>query len=270
VNAPADSRSEQARQFYNAAATASTDFAFMNYGYAPLGAELASSAEPEKYCLQLYRHLIGSAPVAGKRVVEVSCGRGGGAAHVASTFHPASYIGIDISEKNLALAAARFGDVGNLRFQQGNAEALPLPDASCDVVLTVEASHLYDSPDRFFLEARRVLAPDGVFLHVDLAWKDKDPPGMIRAAGFAVVAVEDITRNVLMALDLDSERREQIVMSFPEAMRKDFRDWSGVKDFRAYNRLKSGEWIYRVTRAQKGTDLFFDAESGSSKGRDGK
>jgi SAM-dependent methyltransferase len=251
MSVPADSRSEQARQFYNAAATTSAEFSFMNYGFAPLGVELASSAEPEKYCLQLYRHLIGSAPVAGHRVVEVSCGRGGGAAHVASTYEPASYIGIDISEKNLALASARFGDATHLRFQQGNAEALPLPDASCDIVINVEASHLYDSPDRFFLEARRILAPDGVFLHVDLAWKDKDPPAMIRAAGFKVVDVEDITRNVLMALDLDSERREQLVMTFPETMRKDFRDWSGVKDFRAYNRLKSGEWIYRVTRSHR-------------------
>lgn len=251
MNSPGESRSEQARQFYNAAATTSTEFSFMNYGFAPLGPELASSTEAEKYCLQLYRHLIGSTPVAGKRVVEVSCGRGGGAAHVAGTYQPASYTGIDISEKNLALAADRFGHVGNLHFQQGNAEVLPLPGASCDIVLNVEASHLYDHPDRFFLEARRVLAPEGVFLHVDLAWKDKDPPAMIRAAGFTVVAVEDITRNVLMALDLDSERREQIVMSFPEAMRKDFRDWSGVKDFRAYNRLKSGEWVYRVTRSHR-------------------
>ena len=34
-------------------------------------------------------------------------------------------------------------------------------------------------------------------------------------------------------------------------MRNDFRDWSGVKDFRAYNRLKNGEWLYRITRASK-------------------
>ena len=67
MNTPGESRSEQARQFYNAAASASQDFAFMNYGYAPLGAELASSAEPEKYCLQLYRHLIGSTVLAGKK-----------------------------------------------------------------------------------------------------------------------------------------------------------------------------------------------------------
>lgn len=249
MNAPADSRSEQARQFYDAAANASTDFAFMNYGFAPLSAELAGSAEPEKYCLQLYRQLLGGADLRGQKVVEVSCGRGGGAAHVASTYLPASYLGIDISERNLTLARQRFAKVPQLTFQAGNAEALPLPDASCDALLNVEASHLYDNPARFFSEAFRVLKKGGTFFHVDLAWKDKDPPALIAAAGFTVFAVEDITANVVQALELDSVRREAIVMSFPENMRNDFRDWSGVKDFRAYNRLKTGEWIYRITRA---------------------
>ena len=251
MNLPAESRNEQARQFYNVAATTSTDFAFMNYGYAPLSAELEGSTEPEKYCLQLYRRLLGNADLRGKKVVEVSCGRGGGAAHVAATYGPASYLGIDISEKNLALAAQRFTGVAALSFQVGNAEALPLPDASCDALLNVEASHLYDNPARFFAEAFRVIKPGGMFFHVDLAWKDKDPPAMIAAAGFGIAAVEDITANVVSALELDSVRREAIVMSFPEAMRKDFRDWSGVKDFRAYNRLKSGEWIYRITRGSR-------------------
>jgi ubiquinone/menaquinone biosynthesis C-methylase UbiE len=251
MNAPVESRNEQARKFYDAAGTISTDFSFMNYGYAPLSAELSGSGEPEKYCLQLYRQLIGDTELRGKRVVEVSCGRGGGAAHVASSYQPASYLGIDISEMNLALASHRFPDVKNLRFQQGNAEALPLQIGSVDVLLNVEASHLYDNPAKFFAEVNRVLVPGGRFLHVDLAWKDKDPPGMIAAAGFTVDEVVDITANVVQALDLDSVRREQIVQSFPEAMRKDFRDWSGVKDFRAYNRLKDGEWVYRITRATR-------------------
>jgi len=251
MSVPAESRNEQARQFYNTAATASTDFAFMNYGYAPLSAELAGTPEPEKYCLQLYRRLLGDADLRGKKVVEVSCGRGGGAAHVAATYQPASYLGIDISERNLGLAMQRFSGVSALTFQVGNAEALPLPDASCDALLNVEASHLYDNPARFFAEAFRVIRPGGTFFHVDLAWKDKDPPAMIAAAGFRIATVEDITANVVTALDLDSERREAIVMSFPESMRKDFRDWSGVKDFRAYNRLKNGEWIYRITRGTR-------------------
>jgi SAM-dependent methyltransferase len=251
VNAPADSRSEQARQFYNAAATTSTDFAFMNYGFAPLSADLEGTAEPEKYCLQLYRHLLGKADLRGKKVVEVSCGRGGGAAHVAATYQPASYLGIDISERNLSLATQRFAGVSALSFQVGNAEALPLPDASCDALLNVEASHLYDNPARFFAETFRVLKPGGTFFHVDLAWKDKDPPAMIAAAGFKIASVEDITKNVVLALDLDSVRREAIVMSFPEPMRNDFRDWSGVKGFRAYNRLVNGEWLYRITRGTR-------------------
>jgi ubiquinone/menaquinone biosynthesis C-methylase UbiE len=245
------SRNEQARQFYNAAGTLSTDFSFMNYGYAPLSAQLADSREAEKYCLQLYRQLVGNTPLAGRKVVEVSCGRGGGAAHVAQSFLPASYLGIDISEQNLALAAARFADVKNLRFQQGNAEALPLEDASVDVVLNVEASHLYDNPAKFIAEVHRVLVPGGRFLHVDLHWKDKDPPAMIAAAGFTVDEVVDITANVVQALELDSVRREAIVMTFPENMRNDFRDWSGVAGFRAHHRLKSGEWLYRITRATR-------------------
>jgi ubiquinone/menaquinone biosynthesis C-methylase UbiE len=246
-----ESRSEQARQFYNAAATASQDFAFMNYGFAPLSAELAGSAEPEKYCLQLYRQLLGAADLRGKKVVEVSCGRGGGAAHVAAMYKPASYLGIDISERNLGLATQRFAGVANLAFQPGNAEQLPLPDASCDALLNVEASHLYDNPALFLAESFRVLKRGGMFFHVDLAWQDKDPPGMIAAAGFQIASVEDITKNVVQALELDSVRREAIVMSFPENMRNDFRDWSGVQGFRAYNRLLNGEWIYRITRARR-------------------
>ena len=245
-----ESRNEQARRFYNAAGDISTDFSFMNYGYAPLSAELADSAEPEKYCLQLYRRLIGDTTLAGKRVVEVSCGRGGGAAHVAASFQPASYLGIDISERNLALAERRYA-AANLRFQQGNAESLPLEPGSVDVLLNVEASHLYDNPAAFIAEVHRVLVPGGRFLHVDLHWQDKDPPALIAAAGFQVNEVEDITKNVVQALDLDSVRREALVMTFPENMRKDFRDWSGVKDFRAYNRLKNGEWLYRITRATR-------------------
>jgi len=249
MNTTADSRSEQARQFYDAAATTSSDFSFMNYGFAPLSAELAASTEPERYCLQLYRHLLGTTDLRGRRVVEVSCGRGGGAAHLTSVYQPASYVGVDISDRNLDLARQRFARVAGLSFQTGNAEALPFATDSVDALVNVEAAHLYDNPARFFAEALRVLKRGGTFYHADLAWQDKDPVGMIASAGFTVSSVEDITARVVEALDLDSVRREAIVASFPEAMRNNFRDWSGVAGHRAYNRLKSGEWVYRAVRA---------------------
>jgi ubiquinone/menaquinone biosynthesis C-methylase UbiE len=246
----AGARGEQARRFYDAAATTADNFSFMNYGFAPLMAELAATAEPEKYCLQLYRHLVGDTPLAGKRIVEVSCGRGGGAAHLARVLEPASYVGIDISEQNVRLARERFFSVPKLSFTTGNAESLPLPAASTDAVINVEAAHLYDNPAKFFSEVARVLEPAGRFFHADLAWRDKDPVQLIADAGFDIESAVDITANVLDALRLDSERREEIVTRFPENMRADFRDWSGVRGHRAYNRLESGEWIYRAVRAK--------------------
>ncbi|MBC8027356.1 MAG: methyltransferase domain-containing protein [Steroidobacteraceae bacterium] len=249
MNAPA-TRGEQARRFYDAAATAADNFSFMNYGFAPLMAELVGADEPERYCLQLYRHLVGDFPT-GKRIVEVSCGRGGGAAHLARVLKPTSYVGIDISEQNVRLAREKFSSVPNLSFTTGNAEALPLPAESCDAVVNVEAAHLYDNPTRFFAEVARVLDPAGRFFHADLAWRDKDPVALIEAAGFVIESTEDITGNVLEALRLDSERREEIVTRFPENLRADFRDWSGVRGHRAYNRLESGEWVYRAVRAKR-------------------
>jgi hypothetical protein len=74
---------------------------------------------------------------------------------------------------------------------------------------------------------------------------------LIADAGFDIESTEDITANVLDALRLDSERREEIVTRFPENLRADFRDWSGVRGHRAYNRLESGEWVYRAVRAKR-------------------
>jgi len=246
-----ESRSEKARAFYDATATAG-DFAFMNYGYARPGAPPLDAAAPEQYCQQLYRHVIGTTEVAGKRLLEVSSGRGGGAAFVMSAFRPASLVGVDISEQNVALARARFAAVPGLSFQVGRAEQLPFPDGSIDAVLNVEASHLYDDHPRYFAEVHRVLAVGGRFLYADLFWSNSDPERLIADAGLAIIDSEDITANVLQALDLDSERREHIVTSgIPPAMQEDYRNWAGVKGFRAYNRFTSREWVYRCIRARR-------------------
>ncbi len=250
MNTPV-SRGEMARQFYNTAASTAEDFSFMNYGFAPLAADLSAADEPERYCLQLYRQLLGDADLAGGQVVEVSCGRGGGAAHVAQVYRPAQYVGIDISEQNVAIASRRFAGISNLRFERGNAEDLPLADQSCEALVNVEAAHLYDNPAKFFREANRVLRNGGGFYHADLCWQDKDPVQLIADAGFTISSVVDITANVLQALALDSDRREQIVSRFPEHLQGDFRDWSGVRGHRAYNRLESREWIYRIIRAER-------------------
>lgn len=57
----------------------------------------------------------------------------------------------------------------------GDAEKLPLADASFDAVLNVESSHCYGNVETFFREAARVLRPDGRFLFADFRLQKEMP-----------------------------------------------------------------------------------------------
>ena len=60
----------------------SGDWTFMNYGFAPsAGAPLPLEPvdEIDRYCIQLYHHVASAVDLAGREVLEVGSGRGGGA-----------------------------------------------------------------------------------------------------------------------------------------------------------------------------------------------
>ena len=238
-------KGEAARSLYDDAADHMPDFTVMNYGFSstPENTVLPPD-EPEFYCLRLYEHAVRDTVLRDREVLEVSCGRGGGAAFIARAFAPRRYLGVDLSERNVQLARERFG-AANLEFAVGDAQALDLPDASFDVVINVEASHLYDDRQAFFREAARVLRPGGRFCYVDGCWAHDDCTGELLAAGFELIERRDITDNVMRALRLDSARREAIVDAMPRAdLKEAYKDWSGVVGYRAYRRFENGETRY--------------------------
>ncbi|MGH2895409.1 MAG: class I SAM-dependent methyltransferase [Solirubrobacteraceae bacterium] len=109
---------------------------------------------------------------AGKDVVDVGCGGGALVRDLAAA--GAQPIGIEISEEQLATARSR-DNGGGTRYLVGRAEALPLDDASVDVVVFMRSlhhvppAHLQDA----LREARRVLRPDGaVYVAEPLAHGD--------------------------------------------------------------------------------------------------
>jgi SAM-dependent methyltransferase len=69
----------------------------------------------------------------------------------------------------LDAAAASFAalGLGNIRMAEADAEELPFPNASFEIVTCRIAPHHFPNPDRFISEAARVLAPGGRFLLVD-------------------------------------------------------------------------------------------------------
>jgi SAM-dependent methyltransferase len=100
--------------------------------------------------------------VAGRRVADVACGEGYGSALLAET--AASVVGVDIDAATLAHARSAYATRANVRFLEGSASALPLGDASVDVVVSFETIEHVDAEDqpRMIAEFARVLTPDGI------------------------------------------------------------------------------------------------------------
>lgn len=90
------------------------------------------------------------------RVLDLACGPGF-VANIARE-RGAVPIGLDFSSAMIGLARAAYPKI---RFDEGEAEALPYPDASFDAVVSNFGIHHVPDPVRALSEARRVLRPDG-------------------------------------------------------------------------------------------------------------
>ena len=236
------SKSPDVAAYYDKAAAAVPELTVLNYGYSAPERTLVPSDEPEFYCLRLYEHAVRAVSLRGARVLEVSCGRGGGARFLARAFGPAAYVGVDLSEENLRIARA--GGRGT-HFLLGNAQHLPFRDGAFDIVINIEASHLYDDRTRFFAEAHRVLAPGGHFCYADGCWASDDCTRDLLDAGFELLERREITANVIQALEQDNGRRAALFDAIPDAaLSREYKDWGGVVGYRAYNRFAGGETLY--------------------------
>jgi len=100
----------------------------------------------------------------GCRVLEAACGTGYGSLMLVEQGEAAKVDAFDISPEALDEASRRNGHHGTLRFAQGDAMRLPVPDHSYDLYISFETiEHLTDD-QAYLLEARRVLAQGGAFV----------------------------------------------------------------------------------------------------------
>lgn len=222
----------------------------MNYGYAPIPATarlpLESADESERFGIQLYEFVTKPVPLAGLRVLEVGCGRGGGASWLHRTLHPAAMTAVDFSAQAIALCKQRYPLPG-LTFLVGDAEKLPLADASFDAVINVESSHCYGSMPAFLREVARVLKPGGHFLHADFRDRKKIAlwRGQLAASGLQILHETDITPNVLAALDADHDRKLALMEKLlPKRLLGSFRDFAATKGSLVYEQFRSGGMQY--------------------------
>ena len=186
---------------------------FMNYGYYDFesgntGLVLEDNDEEWRFAIQLYQRLLGSLPIEGKDILEVGCGRGGGASFITRYMKPASYTGTDGTMSNI-MFCNDVHDIPSLDFQWSKAESLPFQDGNFDIVINLESCNYYNPFSDFVNEVGRILRTGGY-----MAFSTWDAPVRMRFyrtecenRGFQLIEEEDITFNVAMALEaFDSGR----------------------------------------------------------------
>ena len=109
----------------------------------------------------LHRYLFARSLVRGLDVADVACGEGYGAALLSQTAN--SVVGVEIDADTVRHASSSYIRQ-NLDFVQGDARAIPRPDASADVVVSFETIEHFYEHDRFIAEIRRILRPSGRLL----------------------------------------------------------------------------------------------------------
>jgi GT2 family glycosyltransferase/ubiquinone/menaquinone biosynthesis C-methylase UbiE len=109
----------------------------------------------------LHRYCIGRDLCVGKDVLDVASGEGYGSALLAGVAH--KVVGVEIDSNSVRHARTAYVR-SNLSFLQGDAHALPLADASFDVILSFETLEHLSDQECFLKEVRRVLRPSGLLL----------------------------------------------------------------------------------------------------------
>ncbi|MCI0484127.1 MAG: methyltransferase domain-containing protein [candidate division NC10 bacterium] len=235
------------------------DWSFINYGYASLDPQtdklqLDDADEQNRYCIQLYHHVVNVVDLRDLRVLEVGSGRGGGAYYIKRSLGPKRVVGVDFSRRAVAFCNKSYSSVEGLSFVAGDAEFLPFRDNSFDVVVNVESSHCYGSMNAFLMQVKRVLREGGYFLYTD--FRDKGEVDILHKqldhSGMTLIKETNITMNVIGAMNLDNERKMALIQAAVHKMLlRPFQEFAGVIGSMMYEGFRTGEVIYSSFVLQK-------------------
>ncbi len=223
---------------------------FLNYGYTDKNdraIQLRPEDERNRYHIQLYHHLATAVPLKDKEILEIGCGRGGGASYIARYLHPKNIIATDLCKAAIAFNERYYNNHTNLQFRVADAHNIPFEDNCFDIIFNIESSRLYSDMEKFLSEVHRVLSPGGYFLWT-CYWKENDISRLkvdLLNSGMKLIKEEDITLNVIEAVDLDSERREKLIRKLaPRILRMLCEEVWAIKGSQLYNSFSTREEIY--------------------------
>lgn len=101
------------------------------------------------------------------KVLDIACGTGEFERLVLTQEPTQEIVGVDISEKMLAIARQKLHAYPNVSFHTAPASALPFCDNSFDLVVSASSFHYFEDPVAALVEMKRVLKPNGRVVILD-------------------------------------------------------------------------------------------------------
>ena len=109
----------------------------------------------------LHRYAVAKQYVADKDVLDIACGEGYGSNFLSQSAK--TVVGVDISDLAVSHAQHKYSKA-NVTFKVGSCTAIPLLDASVDVVVSFETLEHFTDHELFLREVKRILRPDGLLI----------------------------------------------------------------------------------------------------------
>ncbi len=177
-----------------------------------------------------------AAPQPHERLLDLATGGG----HVARVFAPlvATVVASDLTPEILGHAGTYLHGLGltNITMAIADAEAIPFPDASFDLVTCRIAPHHFPDPAAFVRESARVLRPGGRFVLVDSTVPDGEAGAFFNS--FETLRDPSHVRSLTVEewLDLIAAAGLDLVHAETFQKRHDFADWTGRSRMSEENR----------------------------------
>ena len=211
----------------------SYEMTFNTWGYAwPAGWGTAptTEVEPQRFGTNAYSGLFHFQQVkdyvkerGGKvHVVEMGCGTGAGAHHVCKSVLPeCTYEAVDMQQAAIQTCQRKYVPElgGRLVATRADATKTPIDSGSADFVAVCEThvtempGHVTEEDRRFFATAHRILKPGGY-----MVWGNAIPDSTwqpcfdcLDSLGLKLVEVCDVTKEAVLARDLDRPRADAFV-----------------------------------------------------------
>ncbi|BAZ19150.1 hypothetical protein NIES4073_00200 (plasmid) [Kalymmatonema gypsitolerans NIES-4073] len=100
-------------------------------------------------------------------ILDVACGTGEFESLMLAEYSSQQIVGVDISDKMLAIAKQKCSAYPQVSFQIASASNLPFYSNSFDVIVSANSFHYFDDPLAALKEMRRVLKRDGKVIILD-------------------------------------------------------------------------------------------------------